>query len=145
MSANFHLSLPCKDLKTTEEFYSKILETPMGRTANNWIDLNLFGNQITFTKSGDFNFSFKNYRLGGQILPSFHFGIIVNIDDFGMLYARILKLDIEVSITTTFMKNSIGEHVSFFIKDPNDYMIEFKCFKDGSDVFKSQNKSTLNS
>ena len=60
MSANFHLSLPCKDLKTTEEFYSKILETPMGRTANNWIDLNLFGNQITFTKSGDFNFSFKN-------------------------------------------------------------------------------------
>ena len=142
MSANFHLSLPCKDLKKTEEFYSNILETKVGRSANNWIDLNLFGNQITFTKSGDFNFSFKNYRLGEQILPSFHFGIIVNIDDFGMLYARILKLDIEVSITTTFMKSSIGEHVSFFIKDPNDYMIEFKCFKNGADVFKLQKEST---
>ena len=80
MLANFHLSLPCKDLKKTEEFYSNILETKVGRSANNWIDLNLFGNQITFTKSGDFNFSFKNYRLGEQILPSFHFGIIVTLN-----------------------------------------------------------------
>jgi extradiol dioxygenase family protein len=38
------------------------------------------------------------------------------------------------------MEDSIGEHLSFFIKDPNDYMIEFKCFKVSSETFESQKK-----
>lgn len=139
MNANFHLSLPCKEIEKTKEFYSEILKTQIGRSTNNWIDIDLFGNQITFTNSGDFNFEFKNYRLGDQILPSFHFGIIINIDDFGQLYSRLLQLDIGVTIKTRFMENTIGEHLSFFIKDPNDYMIEFKCFKNETEVFKSQN------
>jgi extradiol dioxygenase family protein len=140
MNANFHLSLPCKDIKKTREFYSEILKTKLGRSTNSWIDIDLFGNQITFTKSGDFNFEFKNYRLGEQILPSFHFGIIINIDEFGKLYSRLLQLDIGTTIKTTFMEDSIGEHLSFFIKDPNDYMIEFKCFKVSSETFESQKK-----
>ena len=140
MNANFHLSLPCKDIKKTREFYSEILKTKLGRSTNSWIDIDLFGNQITFTKSGDFNFEFKNYRLGEQILPSFHFGIIINIDEFGKLYSRLLQLDIGTTIKTTFMEDSIGEHLSFFIKDPNDYIIEFKCFKVSSETFESQKK-----
>lgn len=136
MNANFHLSLPCKDIKKTREFYSEILETNIGRITNNWIDVDLFGNQITFTKSGEFNFEFKNYRLGKQILPSFHFGIITNIDDFGKLYSRLFQLDIGTTVKTVFMEDSIGEHLSFFVKDPNDYMIEFKCFKNENDTFK---------
>lgn len=136
MNANFHLSLPCKDIEKTKEFYSEILKTNIGRSTNSWIDIDLFGNQITFTKSGEFNFDFKNYRLGEQILPSFHFGIIIDIDDFGKLYTRLLQLDIGTTVKTTFMKDSIGEHLSFFIKDPNDFMIEFKCFKKATDTFK---------
>ncbi|WOC40329.1 VOC family protein [Polaribacter sp. HL-MS24] len=138
MESNFHLSLPCRDIENTKVFYSKILETPIGRNTNTWIDVDLFGNQITFTKSGDFNFDFKNYRLGDQILPSFHFGIIITIDDFGKLYSRLLQLDIGATLQTTYMKESVGEHLSFFVKDPNGYMIEFKCFKNHSEVFKTQ-------
>lgn len=137
MDANFHLSLPCKDIEKTKDFYSEILKTNIGRSTNNWIDIDLFGNQITFTKSGDFNFEFKNYRLGKHILPSFHFGIIINTADFGKLYSRLLHLDIGSTIKTTFMEDSIGEHLSFFVKDPNDYMIEFKCFKNEIDTFKT--------
>jgi len=37
---------------------------------------------------------------------------------------------------STFLKDKSGEYVSFFIKDPNDYMLEFKHFKNVSDVFK---------
>ena len=137
MNANFHLSLPCKDIEKTREFYSEIIKAKVGRSANSWIDIDLFGNQITFTQSGYFNFEFKNYRLGEQILPSFHFGIIINIDEFGKLYSRLLQLKIGASVKTTFMKDNIGEHLSFFVKDPNDYMIEFKCFKIEQDKFKN--------
>jgi extradiol dioxygenase family protein len=35
----------------------------------------------------------------------------------------------------TFLKDETGEHVSFFIKDPNDYMLEFKSFKNSTDIF----------
>ena len=35
------------------------------------------------------------------------------------------------------MKDSTGEHLSFFIKDPNNYMIEFKSFKNSSETFKT--------
>lgn len=136
MNANFHLSLPCKDIDKTRTFYSETLKTKIGRSTNTWIDINLFGNQITFTKSGDYNFDFKNYRLDEQILPSFHFGVIMNINEFGELYAKLLQLNIGTTIKTRFMRNRIGEHLSFFIKDPNDYMIEFKCFKNDTEVFK---------
>ena len=140
MNANFHLSLPCTDIEKTKEFYTEILKTKVGRSTNSWIDIDLFGNQITFTKSGDFNFEFKNYRLGEQILPSFHFGIIINIDDFGILYSRLLQLEIGTTVKTTFMEDSIGEHLSFFVKDPNDYMIEFKCFKNSTEAFEPEGK-----
>jgi extradiol dioxygenase family protein len=140
MNANFHLSLPCKDVEKTKEFYVDILKVSVGRSTITWLDVDLFGNQITFTQSGNFNFDYKNYRLGEHILPSFHFGIIIDINEFDKLYSRLLQLDIIVTIKTTFMENKIGEHVSFFIKDPNDYTIEFKCFKNSSDIFESQKK-----
>lgn len=138
MNSNFHLSLPCKDIEKTKTFYLYILKSAIGRNTNSWIDINLYGNQITFTKSGSFNFEYKNYRLGNQILPSFHFGIIVNVRDFDNLYARLLKLNINISNKTTFMQDSLGEHQSFFVTDPNEYKIEFKCFKNRSNTFKRE-------
>ena len=137
MNANFHLSLPCEDIDKTKSFYTNTFNVEIGRSTNTWFDVNLFGNQITFTKSGDFNFEFKNYRLEEQVLPSFHFGIILDIDEFGKLYAKLLQMDIDVTIKTTFMKDNVGEHLSFFVKDPNNYMIEFKSFKEKTSIFKS--------
>lgn len=140
MITKFHLSLPCKDIEETKTFYLEVLEAKLGRNTNNWIDINLFENQITFTQSGEFKFEFNNYRLGESILPSFHFGVIVSIEHFGELYSRLLKLNIGTTIKTTFMKDKIGEHLSFFVKDPNNYMIEFKCFKEVNETFKDIEK-----
>lgn len=132
----FHLSLPCRDVEETKTFYLNSLQADLGRNTNNWVDINLFGNQITFTNSGDFNFEFNNYRLEDNILPSFHFGVIVDIDKFDELYSSLLKKEENESIKNTFMKDKIGEHLSFLVKDPNGYMIEFKCFKNQDEIFK---------
>lgn len=35
----------------------------------------------------------------------------------------------------TFFENKVGEHLSFFVKDPNGYMVEFKSFKNPDEVF----------
>ena len=138
MKAQFHLALPCEDIEKTRDFYVFVLGAKQGRSAGTWVDIDLYGNQLTFTKAGTFNFDFKNYRLNGQLLPSFHFGIIVDIDTWGRLYTRLFEKNFEVTTEATFLENKIGEHLSFFIEDPNGYSVEFKHFKNSDEIFSTE-------
>jgi len=135
MKAPFHLSLPCLDVDMTKKFYINKLGAFLGRNNINWVDINLYGNQITFTKSGKFDFHYQNYSFEGKILPSFHFGVIVDNITWENIYSKVKSHKIEVFDEITFLKNKKGEHVSFFVKDPNGYMVEFKRFKEENDIF----------
>ncbi|MCB0398370.1 MAG: bleomycin resistance protein [Winogradskyella sp.] len=137
METSFHMSLPCLSVKETKNFYINNIRASLGRTSANWVDINLFGHQITFIKAEKFNFNNPNYVFEGKILPSFHFGVIVNSTDWETIYNNLSKQDLEVVAKTTFLQDKAGEHLSFFIKDPNDYMLEFKSFKDPKDMFAS--------
>lgn len=136
MKTPFHLALPCISIKNTKAFYTDVLHASVGRTAQNWIDVNLYGHQITFTKTGSFNFDFRSYSLGNEVLPSFHYGVILNIEDWNKLYTSLKTSDVSVTNQIDFLEGKTGEHKSFFIKDPNNYTVEFKCFKEPSDIFK---------
>ncbi|WP_431123449.1 VOC family protein [Flagellimonas flava] len=137
MDTKFHLALPCKSIEETKTFYVETIGAEIGRSTENWLDINLFGNQLTFTQTGDFNFDFKNYKLDDYVLPSFHFGVIVSVDIWGKLYARLFQMDLEVTTEATFMQEKKGEHLSFFVLDPNGFMVEFKSFKNPSEIFES--------
>ncbi len=137
MNIPFHLSVPCKDIEATKAFYTNHLGAKLGRRTDNWVDIDLFGHQLTFTKAGDFDFNFKNYRFNDQILPSFHFGVIVNIDTWGKTYSHLLSKNFDVTTEATFLENKIGEHLSFFVTDPDGYQVEFKCFKKDAEIFLS--------
>ena len=131
----FHLSLPCENLVDTKMFYVDTIGASLGRYANNWADINLFGHQVTFTKVGKFDFTNPSYKLEGQVLSSFHFGIILDKDTWENIYSKLKNQDLKVTPQATFLKNRSGEHVSFFVKDPNGYMLEFKRFKNNNEVF----------
>lgn len=135
-NAQFHLALPCSNIEETREFYVDIIKAKLGRNTEKWLDINLYGNQLTFTQAGHFNFDFKNYKLDDFVLPSFHFGVIVPVEIWGELYGRLFKMDLEVTTEATFMMDRIGEHLSFFVQDPNGYMLEFKSFKNIDEIFK---------
>lgn len=137
MRAQFHLALPCEDINQTKKFYSEVLGMPLGRHTDKWVDVNLYNHQLTFTQSGSFDFKYKNYKLDDNILPSFHFGVIVSIEKWGTLYKKLLQSNQEVTTEVTFMENKVGEHLSFFITDPNGYMIEFKSFKSKKEIFET--------
>jgi len=135
MEALFHLSLPCTNIQETKRFYIETIGAVLGRHSNNWVDINLFGHQITFTQAPKFNFTNPNYVFEGKILPSFHFGIILSVDKWGAMYSKLNELKLELVTQATFLKNKSGEHLSFFVKDPNGYMLEFKSFKQPKEVF----------
>ncbi|RED46825.1 hypothetical protein DFQ10_101601 [Winogradskyella eximia] len=137
MDTSFHMSLPCLSVKETKDFYINNIGASLGRTSEYWLDINLFGHQLTFIQAEKFNFNSPNYVFEGKMLPSFHFGVIVSVAKWEELYARLNSENLEVVTQTTFLKDKTGEHLSFFINDPNDYMLEFKSFKTPKDMFKS--------
>ena len=133
----FHLALPCYSVTRTRKFYIEILGAVLGRHSTQWADINLYGNQITFTKSGEFSFNYKSYKFGDNILPSFHFGVILNENKWNEIHQKISEIREKDSEPITFLKSKKGEHTSFFIEDPNGYVVEFKCFKEPKEVFAS--------
>lgn len=137
MSIPFHLSLPCIDIESTKDFYIATVEASIGRSNENWVDINFYNHQITFTKCGEFNFDYKNYRFGETTIPSFHFGIISDKKQWNILFDKLKKKDDLYISKTSFLKGKAGAHNSFYIKDPNEYIIEFKCFENSDEVFKA--------
>ncbi|MDG1821922.1 MAG: VOC family protein [Flavobacteriaceae bacterium] len=135
MSSLFHISLPCADIEKTTNFYINILGCEMGRNAQHWVDINLFGHQVTFTEVGKFSFENPNYVFEGKVLPSFHLGVIVNLDVWNTLYGKLSDEDCEIVHQKRFLNAKKGEHLSFFVKDPDRYMLEFKSFKNNNEIF----------
>jgi len=134
----FHISLPCKSVSKTKKFYNEILEFPLGRCSSNWVDVNLYENQITFCKAGTFDFDYRNYKFEKTILPSFHFGVIMDATNWRKLYKKLSELKLVAIEEKNFLQDKKGEHKSFFVKDPNGYFLEFKCFKKAKDCFKAE-------
>lgn len=135
MKHPFHLSLPCKDLEQTKIFYTDELGASLGRTGESWADVNLFGHQITFTKVENYSMNIPNYKFEGKVLPSFHIGIILPLDEWDKMFNLFNNLETEIMINTSFLEDKAGEHKSFFIEDPNGYMLEFKSFKNPEAIF----------
>ena len=71
METSFHMSLPCLSVTETKNFYKNSIGATFGRTSKTWVDINLFGHQLTFIKAEKFNFNSPNYVFEGHILPSF--------------------------------------------------------------------------
>ena len=119
METSFHLSLPFTSIFGTKKFYIDIIGANLGRYANNWVDIDLFGHQVTFTQVGKFDFNNPKYTFEGKLLSSFHFGIILDIDTWGKIYSKLNSWDLDITTQAMFLKNKPGEHLSFFVKDPN--------------------------
>ncbi len=135
--AQFHLSLPCRSISATKSFYNETLGASLGRESTQWVDIDLFGNQITFTKIGEFQFHYKSYKFEDSVLPAFHFGVLVEGPEWEKLLGRIQGLSLELPVNTEFLSGRTGTHRSFFVEDPNGYMVEFKHFLNPDDIFQT--------
>lgn len=143
MKQSFHLALPCKNKDETKLFYKNFLGFNIGRQGKNWIDINMCNNQLTFTEVNGYAISTHSYILGMHKLPVFHFGLILDFPTWNYTYQNLYEKGLEVGIEKEFFINNVGEHISFFVKDPNGYNIEFKCFKDEKEIFKSLKKNEV--
>lgn len=137
MISPFHLAAPIRDMEETRTFYTKVMGCKVGREAESWIDLDFFGHQVSFhVKPEGLCGPEPTNPVDGKEVPVRHFGVILPWQDWQDLSKRLIaaKTDFVIDPYIRF-KGETGEQATMFFKDPNGHALEFKSFKDPSQLF----------
>lgn len=132
----FHLAFPVSDLQHTREFYEELLGCGVGRTSDRWIDFDFWGNQITAHLVDEGSHFEPTNHVDGKDVPVRHFGAILKWEDWGMLAKKLKANNIEFVIEPYIrFQGEVGEQATMFLYDPSGNALEFKSFKDFSQIF----------
>ncbi len=133
----FHLAIPVDDLKKARDFYTEVLELEEGRSSDHWVDFNFFGHQLVihYKQISDSEKEHSNL-VDGKNVPVPHFGVLLEWDTWHNLANKLSKKGIEFVIEPYIrFKGEIGEQATMFFYDPCGNALEFKSFKDQSQIF----------
>ena len=132
----FHLAIPVTDLGKAEEFYCGLLRCSKGRTASRWIDLNFFGHQVTLHLVDVDDAQAVTNAVDGDSVPARHFGIVLEMDDWRQLAARLEENQCEFLLSPRIrFQGEVGEQATLFLLDPSGNALEFKSFADLTQLF----------
>ena len=132
----FHLAYPVSDLTAVRTFFTDTLGASVGREAERWVDLNFFGHQLSFHLSESIDLNPSTNEVDGDAVPTLHFGCVLLWEEWTSYYERLLVAKCEFLIAKKIrFEGKIGEQGTFFVKGPCGIAIEFKSFKDGSQLF----------
>ena len=85
----FHLAFPVDDLAAARAFYGQRLGCAEGRSADQWIDFNLFGHQIVAHLAPAAVRARATNPVDGEEVPVPHFGVVLSMDDWRALADRL--------------------------------------------------------
>lgn len=133
----FHLAYPVKNKEDTRRFYRDVLKCEQGREADTWIDFDFFGHQVSFhVRQEAFQSSEPTNQVDGKDVPVRHFGAVLSWNDWHDLKCRLIAENTEFVIEPYIrFKGETGEQATMFFLDPSGNALEFKSFKDPSQVF----------
>ena len=131
----FHLAIGVDDLDAATKFYGEVLGCAQGRIDTDWIDWNLYGHQVVTHRVPKVHQSAHN-SVDGRDVPVPHFGIILTVENFHTLSARLRTHDIHFVIEPYVrFVGEPGEQWTMFFHDPAGNAIECKAFADDAQVF----------
>jgi extradiol dioxygenase family protein len=133
----FHLAIPVHDLKEARVFYGGTLGLTEGRSAESWVDWNLYGHQVvTHVVAGVSLAPTGHTFVDGHEVPVPHFGLILPIDDFHELADRMRASGTSFIIEPYVrFQSQPGEQWTMFFRDPAGNALEFKSFQHESAIF----------
>ncbi|RHW38958.1 glyoxalase [Neobacillus notoginsengisoli] len=125
----FHLAIPCKNLDETVDFYEK-LGCRLARRYHDRVTFDFFGDQVVCHLNPD------QIDPAPKMYPR-HFGItFLNREEFDEALEHATKY--ELSFFQELMVRFAGkreEHVTFFLIDPANNLLEFKYYHDEGMVY----------
>jgi len=131
----FHLAIPVNNLEKNRTFYKDILGCSEGRSSDHWVDFDFFGHQLVIHLDNDIK-KIKSNPVDGKNVPIPHFGVILEWNVFQEFAEKLKKRKIEFIIEPYIRFQGLtGEQSTMFFKDPSGNALEFKSFKDSSQIF----------
>ena len=134
----FHLAFPVHDLDAARAFYGGLMGCPEGRSADSWIDFDLYGHQIVahLDASRALSEDATANPVDGHDVPVPHFGIVLGMDEWRALADRLTAAGVAFAIEPhTRFPGQAGEQSTMFFRDPSGNAIEMKAFADRSRLF----------
>lgn len=135
----FHLAIPVDNLDLCRHFYGTLLKCEEGRSDSHWIDYNFFGHQLVIHQRAESDPApSKVFNLvDGHQVPVPHFGVVLSWDDWHELKNHLLSQKVHFMIEPYIrFKDQPGEQATMFFLDPEGNALEFKAFKDLSNLFR---------
>lgn len=134
----FHLAMPVNDLSASRTFYGQLLGFEEGRSNDKWIDWNFFGHQfVTHLKAKSGTPDVMHNEVDGHGVPVPHFGVVLEWQQWHD-FAQLLKKNNVNFVIAPYIRfrGEIGEQATMFFLDPSGNALEFKAFKDETQLFR---------
>ena len=133
----FHLALNVTDLDAARAFYGALLGGAEGRSTGTWVDFDFFGHQLSLHIGEPFE-TLATGRVGDHMVPMPHFGVVLPLEEFHALAARLEAAEVDYVIPPSVrFAGEPGEQWTMFFRDPSGNPIEIKGFAAASGVFDS--------
>jgi extradiol dioxygenase family protein len=133
----FHLAVPVADLTEARRFYGELLGCPEGRSSPEWVDFDFFGHQLVahLDHSGAAGKPIHN-AVDGKDVPVPHFGVVLEWQRWHELADRLRAAGVHFGIEPGIrFQGKVGEQATMFFQDPSGNALEFKAFRDLSQLF----------
>jgi extradiol dioxygenase family protein len=132
----FHFAFPVDDLAAARRFYGKLLGCPEGRSADQWVDFDLYGHQIVAHLAPEVSRGGASNPVAGENVPVPHFGVVLPMSDWRALAERLKSASVEFVIEPTIrFEGQAGEQATMFLLDPAGNALEFKTMADPAKLF----------
>jgi uncharacterized protein len=136
----FHVALQVRDIAEARRFYGGVLGCPEGRSAEDWVDFDLYGHQLVchlnprLGRDGRIASHFN--PVDGHGVPVPHCGVVLESAQWSKLAARLKEHEVDWVIEPGIRFVGLpGEQSTLFILDPSGNALEFKSFKDLKQLF----------
>lgn len=131
----FHLAFPVDDLDAARRFYVGVLGCREGRSADTWVDFDLWGHQVVAHLSDEAHRPTTN-AVDGHDVPAEHFGVLLHRTAWNDVVERLRRAKTRFLIEPTVrFAGMAGEQHTCFVVDPAGNALEFKAFRDDRQVF----------
>lgn len=131
----FHLAVQVRDIGEARTFYRDVIGCTEGRSADTWVDFNLYGHQFVCHLNpelgSDGRIDSYSSSVDGHGVPVPHFGVVLEMDEWRKLAERLRRHQVGFVIEPYVrFKGEPGEQATMFLLDPSGNALEFKSFKD---------------
>ena len=134
--APFHLAFPVNDLAAARKFYGGLLGCAEGRSSDQWIDFDFYGHQVVAHLAPDELGKSATNPVDGHAVPVRHFGAVLEWQAWHDLADRLKAAGVSFLIEPGIrFVGQVGEQATMFFLDPSGNAIEFKSFRDPSQMF----------